>query len=438
MNIAIIGSGYVGLVTGACFAQMGNHVICVDHDVDKINQLNNGKSVIYEEGLDKKISESIKTGCISFTSEIAKAVKKSSVIFIAVGTPMDEKGDCNLDNVYKVADDIGEYINENKLIVVKSTVPVGTTFKIKDYILNKIKKRMKNISFSIAHNPEFLKQGKAVNDFMSPDRIVIGLENNNVKSVFQELYKPFSINHDKLIFMDILSSELTKYAANAMLSTKISFINEISIIADSYGADINKVRMGIGSDSRIGYSYIYPSIGYGGSCLSKDINSLIRSAIEQGYNPKILNAVQEVNQFQKKYFLGKIIQKFGSDLKNRQFTVWGLSYKPGTDDMRESASLYIVNELINLGAIVKVYDPKSIKNAQNIYFKDLKNIIYCNNQYSALEESDALILLTEWPEFRSPDFKILKSKLKNPIIFDGKNQYDNNKIESLGFEYYKI
>ena len=347
MNITIIGSGYVGLVTGACFSQVGNHVICVDSDVDKINKLKNGESVIYEEGLDAKISESIKNSCISFTTKIQQAIEKSDIIFIAVGTPTDKKGNCNLSNVYKVVDDIGQYIDKNKLIIIKSTVPVGTTFKIKKNILNKIRERNKDISFSIAHNPEFLKQGKAVNDFMSPDRIVIGLENDKVKSLFQELYKPFSVNHNKLIFMDILSSELTKYAANAMLSTKISFINEISIIADSYGADINKVRIGIGSDSRIGYSYIYPSIGYGGSCLSKDINSLIRSAIEHGYNPKILNAVQEVNQFQKKYFLDKIIQKFGSDLKDREFAIWGLSYKPGTDDMRESASIYFVKEIID-------------------------------------------------------------------------------------------
>ena len=438
MNITIIGSGYVGLVTGACFAQMGNHVICVDSDIDKINKLNNGESIIYEENLDKKISDSIKSGCINFTSEIENAVKLSDIIFIAVGTPIKNDGSCNLDNVDKVADDIGRYINQDKIIVVKSTVPVGTTFKIEKKIIDGIKKRNKNLSFSIAHNPEFLKQGKAVNDFMSPDRIVVGLEDNDLKSVFKELYKPFSINHEKLIFMDILSSELTKYAANAMLSTKISFINEMSIIADIYGADINKIRIGVGSDSRIGYNYIYPSIGYGGSCLSKDIDSLIKSANQKGYNPEILNAVQNVNLAQRKYFLDKIVRKFKGDIKHRQFAIWGLSYKPGTDDMRDAASIYIVNKLIKFGAIVNVYDPKSIDNAKNIYFKDLNDVIYSRDKYKALENSDALILLTEWPEFRSPDFEIVKSKLKSSIIFDGKNQYDEEKIKNSGFEYYKI
>ena len=438
MNITIIGSGYVGLVTGACFSQMGNHVICVDSDIDKINKLNNGESIIYEENLDKKISDSIKSKCINFTSDIEHAVKSSDIIFIAVGTPIKNDGSCNLDNVYKVADDIGRYINQDKIIVVKSTVPVGTTFKIEKKIIDGIKKRNKNLSFSIAHNPEFLKQGKAVNDFMSPDRIVVGLEENDLKSVFKELYKPFSINHEKLIFMDILSSELTKYAANAMLSTKISFINEMSIIADIYGADINKIRIGVGSDSRIGYNYIYPSIGYGGSCLSKDIDSLINSVNQKGYNPEILNAVQNVNLAQRKYFLDKIVRKFKGDLKHRQLTIWGLSYKPGTDDMRDAASVYIVNKLIKFGAIVNVYDPKSIDNAKYIYFKDLNNVIYSRDKYKALENSDALILLTEWPEFRSPDFEILKSKLKSLIIFDGKNQYDEEKIKNLGFEYYKI
>ena len=438
MNITIIGSGYVGLVTGACFSQMGNHVVCVDSDIKKINRLNNGESTIYEEGLSKKISDSIKSGCISFSSDVESAVKLSDIIFIAVGTPIKDDGDCNLESIYKVADDIGKYINQNKLIVVKSTIPIGTTFKIKEYIANVIKKRNKNLSFSIAHNPEFLKQGKAVGDFMSPDRIVVGLENDTLQSVFKELYKPFSVNHDKLIFMDILSSELTKYAANAMLSTKISFINEISIIADIYGADINKIRIGIGSDSRIGYNYIYPSIGYGGSCLSKDIKSLINSAMQKGYNPQILNAVQNVNELQRKYFLDKILQRFENNLKKKQFAVWGLSYKPGTDDMRESGSVYVINQLLQLGAVVKVYDPKAIKNAKEIYFKNLKNIVYCNDKYESLEKSDGLILLTEWPEFRSPNFKILKSKLKSFIIFDGKNQYDEEKVKSLGFEYYRI
>ena len=437
MKITVIGTGYVGLVTGACFANVGNQVICADINQDKIDMLNQNKNPIYEPGLLKVINSATANHSISFTCNIKDAIEKSDIIFIAVGTPMNDDGSSNLEYIYGAAKDIGQYINKDKIIITKSTIPVGTTLKIKEIIETEIKHRKEDINFDIANNPEFLKEGKAVNDFNSPDRIIIGLENQKLKSVFRDLYKPFSINHEKLIFMDIPSSELTKYVANAMLATKISFINEMAIIAENVGADINMVRNGIGSDQRIGYSFIYPSVGYGGSCFPKDIKSLMYFSENKGYVSKILGAVDTVNTQQKKYFFEKIKQRF-KNIENMQFGIWGLSFKPGTDDMRESASIYIVRQLIKLGASVKVYDPKSMDNAKNNYFSDFENIEYCDDKYNVLNNSEALILLTEWPEFRSPDFKILKNKLNNPILFDGRNQFDANMMQELGFEYYQI
>ena len=441
MKITIIGTGYVGLVTGSCFGYMGNEVTCIDVDTEKISNLNKGIIPIFEPGLEKIINESKKNKCLFFSTNLKDAVKKTDIVFIAVDTPQNADGSSNLTHVTKVAKDIGRYINTNKIIVTKSTIPVGTTEKIKEIIKKEISDRNKNIEFSIFNNPEFLKQGKAVDDFMSPDRIIIGMENNKHINTLKKLYKPFSINHKKIIFMDIPSSELTKYASNAMLATKISFMNEIAIISEKVGADINKVREGVGSDTRIGYDYIYPSIGYGGNCLSKDINSLISFSDKCSYSPNILNAVNKVNKMQKEYFFNKFFQRFkakDNSLKNLNFGIWGLSFKPGTDDMRESVSIYFVEEIIKLGGSVNVYDPKAINNARNIYFKNLKNITYCSDKMDVLNGSSALILLTEWPEFRSPDFSEVKYRLKSPVFFDGRNQFDKNDMKKNGIEYHQI
>ena len=436
MNITIFGAGYVGLVTGACFSQMGNNVQCVDIDKEKVKKLNKGKLPFYESGLDKIIHDYNQN--ISFTTDIKESIINSDIIFIAVGTPTKKDGSSNLDFVFSVAESIGKYIDTKKIIVTKSTIPVGTTNKVKKIIGKGIKNRKLTIDFDVVNNPEFLKEGKAIQDFMYPDRIIIGLENKKLKDTFKTLYKPFSMNHEKLIFMDIASSELTKYAANAMLATKISFINEMAIMAENLGADINMVRKGIGSDSRIGYSFIYPSVGYGGSCFPKDISSLISFSEEKDYRPNILSSVQEVNKNQKKYFFDKIIKRFSNDLNGKEFGIWGLSFKPGTDDMRESPSIYVINKILELGGCVKVYDPKAMQTAEEYYLKDLEGICYCDDKYDVLDNSDGLILITEWPEFRSPDFMLIKDKLRKPIIFDGRNQYNLEDLGQIGFEYYQI
>jgi len=437
MNITMIGTGYVGLVTGACFAYMGNKVTCLDIDEKKIKLLNEGKIPIYEPGLEKIVSKGLKNKDLYFSTDIKNSIKKSDIIFLAVGTPMNKDGSSNLDYIFKAATDIGQYINKHKIIITKSTIPVGTTYKIKKIISDIIHSRSKNIDFAICNNPEFLKEGKAVSDFMKPDRIVIGSENEKVNSLLVELYKPFSIKQNKLIFMDILSSEFTKYAANAMLATKISFINEMAIIADNLGADINKVRHGIGSDSRIGYDFIYPSVGYGGSCFPKDIHAILNFSNLVGYNPEILNAVNKVNSNQKKYFFNKVLDRFKS-LKNMNFGIWGLSFKPGTDDMRESASIFFVNQILKLGGQVSIYDPKAMDNAKENYFNNLNGIRYCEDKMEVLNDIDALILLTEWPEFRVLDFNKMKSLMKKYIIFDGRNQFDKYEMKNNDFEYFQI
>ena len=441
MNIGIIGSGYVGLVTGSCFAEFGNSVICADIDKNKIDFINSGNVPIYEPGLKKIINENLNKQSLVFTTDIKKTIQCSDIIFITVGTPMNEDGSACLESIFEVAKDIGKYINSYKIIVTKSTIPIGTTLKVRKIIEDSIIENKLSIDFDIANNPEFLKEGKAVNDFMYPDRIIIGLDNAKIKKFFREIYKPFSMNHQKLIFMDIVSSELTKYASNAMLATKISFINEMAIIAEKFGADINNVRLGIGSDSRIGYSFIYPSVGYGGSCFPKDINAIIDSSKKNGYNPNILNAVNTVNINQKKYFYKKIeniLNREYDDISNCCIGIWGLSFKPGTDDMRESASIYLVDKLIKLGLKIKVYDPKAMDNAKKIYFKNFPNIEYCQSKNDVLNDSIALVLLTEWPEFRNIDFKLLKTRLKKTIFFDGRNQFKKIDMETKGIKYYCI
>lgn len=436
MRITVVGVGYVGLVSGVCFSEMGNNVTCVDVDEEKINKLNKGLLPIYEPGLKELVQNNLDKN-LFFTTNVKKAINNSDIIFIAVGTPMNKDGTANLSAIYQVAEILGKSINEYKIIVSKSTVPVGTTFKVKKIVEEEIKKRKVSVPFDIVSNPEFLKEGAAVNDFMKPDRVVIGAEDNDVFDKMKQLYSPFFRTHDRFITMDVSSAEMTKYAANAMLATKISFINEIANICEKVGADVNKVRVGIGSDSRIGYNFIYPGIGYGGTCFPKDISALIQIGIENGYNPSLISSVNEVNKNQKKYFLNKIINKFGEDLTGFSFAVWGLSFKPETNDMRDAPSLYIISELIKRGAKIKAYDPKAMQEAKNFHLKEL-DVFYGEEKYEAVKGVDALILLTEWKEFRAPNFDLLKKELKQAVIFDARNQYNSFNLENEGFEYYQI
>lgn len=437
MKISVIGTGYVGLVSGTCFAQMGNSVVCVDVDEKKIEKLNNGVIPIYEPGLEDMVKENYKLGTLKFTTDIKTAVENSEICFIAVGTPMGEDGSADLKYVLAVAKSIGEYITKPLVVVDKSTVPVGTADKVKSEINAQLQKRGVNIEFSVVSNPEFLKEGAAIEDFMKPDRVVIGADNEKAMKVMRELYAPFTRSHDRFIGMDIRSAEMTKYAANAMLATKISFMNEMSNICERVGADVNKVRIGIGSDSRIGYSFIYPGCGYGGSCFPKDVQALAKTAKDYGYTPRILDAVEAVNYDQKSVLPGKVVKRFGESLAGLTFGIWGLSFKPETDDMREASSITLIKELTNRGAKVKAYDPKAVHEAKEHYLKGVA-VEYVENKYEAVSGADAMILVTEWKEFRSPDFYELASKMKQKIIFDGRNQYDTEKLREVGFEYYQI
>lgn len=437
MNIAIIGSGYVGLVAGACFAEMGNHVNCIDKDSSKINNLKKGKIPIYEPGLTKLIKDNIKKENIYFTQDLEFGIKDVEIVFIAVGTPMGEDGSADLKHVISVAKEIGEKMQNDIIVVNKSTVPVGTADKVHKIIKIELEARSSNLSFDVVSNPEFLKEGAAINDFMMPDRVVIGAHNDGSINKMKELYSPFFRTNNRFISMDIRSAEMTKYAANAMLATKISFMNEIANICEKVGADVNNVRIGIGSDNRIGYSFIYPGCGYGGSCFPKDISALTKLATEVNYNAELIDAVENINNRQKFVVSNKVITRFGEDLSNYTFAIWGLSFKPETDDMREAPSLYVINELIKKGATINAYDPKATNEAKSHYLKNLP-INYFEHKYDALEDSDALIILTEWKEFRSPDFNKLKSKLNQFIIFDGRNIYKDLKIENEGWEYHQI
>ncbi len=438
MNIAVVGTGYVGLVSGTCFAEMGNEVYCVDVVQSRIESLKRGEIPIYEPGLEELVVKNYQNKNLYFTTSLEEALKKAEVVFIAVGTPMGEDGSADLQYVLAVAKEIGEKMHKPLVVVNKSTVPVGTAKRVKEVITQSLKARNLEIKFSIASNPEFLKEGDAINDFLKPDRVVIGIEESWSEEILKELYAPFSHNHDRLIIMDIKSAEMTKYAANAMLATKISFMNEIANICEAVGANINDVRVGIGSDKRIGYSFIYAGCGYGGSCFPKDVKALGKIAYDVGVNPRIINAIEQVNGEQKKILGKKIIKHFGEDLSDKSFGIWGLSFKPETDDMREATSLVLINELIARGAVVKVYDPKAMEEARKFYFKDTPNLLYAKNKYDALDFCDALVLVTEWKEFRSPDFWEIKGRLKNPIIFDGRNQYSAKRLKEMGFVYYEI
>lgn len=436
MKITIVGSGYVGLVAGACFAEMGNSVCCVDIDERKVKNLKEGVIPIYEPGLSEMITNCQDRGNIFFTTSLSDGIKDSEIIFIAVGTPMGDDGSADLKYVKEVAKEIGQVMTNPIIVVDKSTVPVGTADIVRKTIQSSLNERGVNISFDVVSNPEFLKEGAAIDDFMRPDRVVVGADKEESLKKMKELYAPFTFNHDRFIGMDIRSAEMTKYAANAMLATKISFINEIANICEHVGADVNKVRIGIGSDSRIGYKFIYPGCGYGGSCFPKDVKALEKIALDAGYYPKLISAVESVNKAQKLQLAKKVVFRFGENLKGKKFAIWGLAFKPGTDDMREAPSINLIKELNERGAEVNVYDPKAYEQAK-FYLNEI-DINYFNDKYSALDDAEALILVTEWKEFRSPDFTIIKSKLKNPIIIDGRNQYNDIKLSQLGFEYYQI
>ncbi len=438
MNITVIGTGYVGLVTGVCFSEMGNQVYCVDKDEAKINALNEGKVPIYEPGLENMIKSNRKLKHLHFITNLPIALQASNICFIAVGTPMGETGEANLDYVKEVATEIGQNMVHHMYVVDKSTVPVGTAAMVKNIIQSELDKRNSDLTFDVISNPEFLKEGAAVGDCMRPERVVIGAENQDAIDLMRELYRVYVKNTEKFIVMDIASAEMTKYAANAMLATKISFMNEISNICEHVGADVNKVRLGIGSDPRIGYQFIYPGCGYGGSCFPKDVQALINTSKTSGYEPRILKAVEDVNNEQKHLIVKKVVKYFGDDLKGKNFAVWGLSFKPDTDDMRYAPSVTIIRELVSKGAKITAYDPKAMEEAQKKYLSDLTNVTYAENKYEALQNADALILITEWKEFRQPNFEKIANLLKEPLIFDGRNQYDKKWLKKFGFKYYQI
>ena len=437
MKIAIIGSGYVGLTTGTCFADMGNTVICVDKDENKIAQLNSGIVHIYEPGLESMVSRNRASGRLSFSLDFKAAVEAATLIFIAVGTPPDEDGSADLSYVLSAADEIAAYINSYKIVINKSTVPVGTADLVKQRIQKVLAMRGMDLDFDVLSNPEFLKEGAAIEDFMKPDRVVIGTDSARAAEIMRQLYAPFCRTHDRVIIMGIRAAEMTKYAANAMLATKISFINEIARLCDAYGADVEEVRNGIGSDSRIGYKFIYPGVGYGGSCFPKDIKALIKMGANVGYDSRILKAVENVNQDQKLLLVEKLKAHFGDALQGRTFAVWGLAFKPQTDDMREAPSIVIINALIAAGARVQAYDPIATSEAKRI-FGENPALCLMNDEYQALENADALLLITEWRQFRYPNFVRMKELMKHPVLFDGRNQYDPKQLQELGFTYYGI
>jgi len=432
MKVSVVGSGYVGLVTGACFSEVGIDVVCVDVDAKKIEDLNNGIIPIYEPGLEELIKRNMAKHRLSFTTNLKASLEDTDVVFISVGTPPDEDGSADLKHVLAVARECGRHMNDYKLVVTKSTVPVGTSIKVKNAVQEELDNRNVDIPFDVASNPEFLKEGAAINDFLKPDRIVVGTESDRAEKLMNRLYKPFTLNGHPIIFMDIVSAEMTKYAANSMLATKISFINDIANLCEIVGADINNVRKGIGSDSRIGPKFIYPGIGYGGSCFPKDVQALIRTAGENDYNLQVLKAVESVNRTQKLVIFNKINTHFKGALKDKTIAIWGLSFKPKTDDMREAPSLYIIQELLRAGAHVKAYDPVAIEEAKH-HFGD--SITYCEDQYEALIDADCLAVLTEWSEFRVPNFKVMQRLLANPVIFDGRNIYDKEEMQAIGYDY---
>jgi UDPglucose 6-dehydrogenase len=435
MKITVVGTGYVGLVTGTCFAEVGIDVTCVDIDQKKIDNLHRGIMPIYEPGLEEMVLRNVDKGRLHFSTSLKDAIQGAEVAFIAVGTPPGEDGSADLKYVLGVAAEIGQHMTDYLVVVTKSTVPVGTSEKVRAAVANALIKRDAALSYDVASNPEFLKEGAAIEDFLKPDRIVVGTSSKKAEETLGKLYKPFTLNGHPVIYMDIPSAEMTKYAANAMLATKISFMNDIANLCEIMGADVNLVRKGIGSDPRIGHKFIYPGVGYGGSCFPKDVKALIRTARENGHDMRILEAVEEVNEDQKLVLSSKVIKHFGEDLSGKTFGVWGLSFKPKTDDMREAPSVVIINELLQRGAQVRAYDPVAMNEAKH-QLND--SIAYAKDQYDALIDADALLLITEWPEFRLPNFDVVKRIMKSHVIFDGRNQYDRHELRSLGFTYYGI
>lgn len=436
MKVGIVGSGYVGLVASACFAEMGNNVVCVDIDHEKIKNLKKGEIPIYEPGLADLVIENQKKGTLTFTTNINDILLASQVIFIAVGTPMGDDGSADLKYVLQVAQSIGENMSKHLVVVDKSTVPVGTADLVTQKIQKALDLRNSDLTFAVVSNPEFLKEGAAIKDFMHPDRVVVGSDNDDAMSLMRNLYAPFTLSSDRFIAMDVRSAEMTKYAANAMLATKISFINEIANICEKVGADVNHVRTGIGSDKRIGYQFIYPGCGYGGSCFPKDVQALIKIANNHAYKPELISAVESVNKAQKEVLFSKLTSQLGTNLKGRKIAVWGLSFKPETDDMREAPSINLIKSIISAGGNVNAYDPKALHEAK-FYLKGLE-VNYFEDKYSALEEVDSLILVTEWKEFRSPDFELIKAKMKGNLFIDGRNQFKSDFIENKGFKYLQI
>lgn len=438
MKITVVGTGYVGLVGAACLAEVGNHVLGLDVNAEKIRILKEGGIPIHEPGLLEIVRRNVENGRLSFTTNIEEAVHFGEVQFIAVGTPPDEDGSADLQYVTEAARNIGRFMTSEKVIVDKSTVPIGTADKVRAAVAEELKKRNVDIHFSVVSNPEFLKEGAAVEDFMRPDRIVIGTEDPKAIEVMKQVYAPFQRNHERLVVTNLRSAELIKYAANSMLATRISFMNELANLAEIVGADIEMVRQGIGSDPRIGYHFLYPGCGYGGSCFPKDVKALIKTAKDvAGFDLKLLKAVEEVNNLQKFVLPKKIKKQFGESLKGKHFALWGLAFKPNTDDMREASSRVLIDELIKVGATITAYDPVAIDEGKRI-FKDEKNITFADTQDEALKNADALIIVTEWTEFRSPDFALIKASLKSPMIFDGRNLYDPKAVRALGFNYFPI
>lgn len=439
MQIAIIGTGYVGLVTGACFAEMGHSVMCLDIDPKKIQNLQQGLIPIFEPGLEELVKRNLLGGRLRFTTNYQEAIRFGLICFLAVPTPSQESGACDISYIESAAKELASHLEEYRVIVNKSTVPVGTAFRVKEILKEELKKRNREIPFDVVSNPEFLKEGAAVQDCLKPDRIIIGAESTHAIELMREIYSSFMISHDKILIMDTLSAEMTKYAANAMLATRISFMNEVAEICKQVGANVNEVRKGIGSDSRIGYSFLYPGIGYGGSCFPKDIRALIATAKNAGTDPKLLLAVDEVNERQKKVLSKKVMNYFSSHggLKGKTIAVWGLSFKPDTDDMREAPSLIFIEELVREGAFLRLYDPVAMPNAQNI-LKDLPNITWCKDELDAARNADAVALLTEWKQFRFVDFSPIRTEMKGFAFFDGRNQYKPLEMRSKGFDYIAI
>ena len=435
MKIAIVGTGYVGLVTGTCFAEIGVNVICVDTNAEKIEALKKGVIPIYENGLEEMIVRNVKAGRLHFTTSLEECLNEVDVVFSAVGTPPDEDGSADLSYVLQVAHTIGQNLKKYVLVVTKSTVPVGTADKVRTVIREELERRGLDIPFDVASNPEFLKEGNAINDFMSPDRVVVGVDSERAKKIMSKLYKPFLLNNFRVIFMDIPSAEMTKYAANSMLATRISFMNDIANLCELVGADVNMVRSGIGSDTRIGRKFLYPGIGYGGSCFPKDVKALIKTAETNGYEMRVLRAVEAVNEYQKGVLFDKLQRLLGNDLKGKTIALWGLSFKPETDDMREAPSLILIGKLLKAGCTVRAYDPVAMDECR----RRVGDVVYyAKDMYDATLDADALLLLTEWKEFRLPSWAVIKKSMRNPLVLDGRNIYDRSEMEEQGFTYHCI